>query len=150
MVVGIILQQVATHGGKFAGQASKYLDYIYAGAIGTGIGIGLNPEVRQAYEYWKGKNKGMSWRDKIVRRRFKGDVFIDESSNTQPEALRTAEPITNRPKRRTRYYNFTGYRRRKQYTYASKRRCYCKGNMGRNVARSRQRKRTRKFYRRYL
>ncbi len=88
MVVGVILQQVAKGAGRFAPQAQKYLDYMYAYSTGTGIGIGLNPTIRGSYELWKGTNRSnikarnLRWYNRTLRRRFKGDVLVDESTNT--------------------------------------------------------------------
>ncbi len=135
---GVVLQQVAT---KTIQYGSKYLDYALAGAIGTGIGIGANPEIQQLYQYYRGKTRYTTWQDKYVRRRFKGDVLIDESSNTQQEALRSDEPFYRNRKRGggSGTYRFPRNKFRRQ-RLRSYRRCKCKSNLHRTMGfRKRQR-----------
>ncbi len=144
--VGPILQQVAAKSGTIAAQGSKYIDYIYAGAIGTGIGIGNNPELRSAYELWKGRNRGTGkfgryW-DRSVRRRFKGDVLI-ESPNKEQETYRADIPGYNRTVSGRTYKLGGSSRSHKHYSFKGRRRCYCKSNLRRTMVRKRKYKRRR-------
>ncbi len=148
MVIGVVLQQVAKGASKIAPAASKYADYLYGYATGTGIGISLNPTIRGSYELWKGTNRSnikarnLRWYNRTLRRRFKGDVLV-ESSDSQPETLFPGSPIQRSAVGHSKQYNRGVYRRRRKSTTKCVRRCYHKGRMGRNVAPKRFRKRYR-------
>ncbi len=139
---GQFLQPVVTNALK---QGAKYLEYALAGGIGTTIGIGNNPEIRELYYRWRGKTRYTTWQDRYVRRRFKGDVLVENDYTEQetyspnlPERHYTRRGVNN--KRRFRY------RRSTNYPHHHKRRCYCKGRMGRDVVKQRQRHFGRQFY----
>ncbi len=127
-----ILQQVAAHG---ISRARNVIDYAYAIGTGTAIGYFANPEVREIYELWKGKDK-MSYDDKFVRKKTKGDVVIGEGNSTQREALHPEDAFyrtrggfgsyTNRGRSSRRKY---GGRKR----FPNKNWCYCKSRIHRNV-----------------
>ncbi len=134
MVLGKLLFETVKY---VTPRARQGYDYLYAVSIGTAIGIGNNPEIRQAYEFYRGKNyqsydKYRKWDDKVLTKRFKGDVFIDESSNTQRE---THSLVPYRPNRyrSSANYQFNGSRKPtfRKSRKRSARRCTCQGNIRR-------------------
>ncbi len=140
MVVGQLLSQI----GKYAIPRTKQAyDLVYAVGAGTAAGIGFNPNVREAYEIWRGRYTPMSWRDKAIRRHLKGDIDLGfETSNTQQQTLRPDEPFYNRSRGKTGYsYYRYGKSRRQKYRIRSRRRCSCKSRIHRNVAHRKYRKR---------
>ncbi len=139
MVVGKLLFETAK---QLAPRIQKGYDLLYAVGVGTAIGIGSNPDVRQVFEYYKGKPK-MGYRDKFTRRRFKGDVYIDESSNTQQEAYQTDKPINRGPGSRRNYNVSYSDRRSPNYTKSRRRRCDCESVLRRILGKPRFSKRRR-------
>jgi len=122
--IGTVLQPVVKAG---ITKGRQYLDYAFAVATGTAIGIGNNPEVRQAFEYYKGKTRYTSWQDRYIRRRFKGDVYVDETRPTQHEALRSDEPFYgNYRSRGGRQFSGRRSYRKQRRGNRGRRRCYCK------------------------
>ncbi len=129
---GILLQQVVTKGIQIG---SKYFDYALAVSVGTGIGIGNNPEVQQLYRYWRGQttqHRDKIWHNKFIRRRFKGDVFIDETSNTQQETFPSDNPVYRDNGKRQQRVNY-GLTRKSYKSKRNHRRCYCKSRLHRTM-----------------
>ncbi len=156
LVIPIILQQVASGASRFAPQAQKYADILYATAIGTSIGIGSNPTIRGSYELWKGTNRSNEkarqerWYNRTLRRRFKGDVLVDEGTNTQQETYFPDKPI-NRVSVGSGYNNFSfSSRRRTKRPTARRRRCNCQSMLRRILGKPRFSKRRRKLHRNFV
>ncbi len=112
--IGPVLQPVVK---GLLRETFKNLEYAYAGAAGTAIGIGSNPEVRQLFEYYKGKNRYVSWKDKYIRKRFKGDVLV-ESPDSRSETLRTGDPGNG-------YSRYSGSKRNRRFK--KRHFCRCRG-----------------------
>ncbi len=141
------MQQVVKGASKFAPQAQKYIDLLYATAGGTAVGIGNNPTIRGSYELWKGTNRSNTkakqerWYNRTLRRRFKGDVLVDEGTNTQPETYIPDQPGYRRTSSYSNNYIRYGYRRGRKSAPKLKRRCNCKSMLRRILGKPRQRNR---------
>ncbi len=144
MVVGKLLFETI----KFAAPRIKSgYDLLYAVGAGTAVGIGNNPNVRQAYEFYRGRNyqdydKWRRWDDKVLTKRFKGDYLV-ETDNTQQKTHLPDGPGQYRSSGGAKYGIRSGYRRRSKYTYHNRRRCNCKGVLRRAMAKSRFKQRRR-------
>ncbi len=129
-----IIGQLVQHLPKAISAGKSGAEYLYAVATGTAIGIGSNPEIRSAYELWKGKKK-LSYDDKAALRRLGKEPVLDfETDYTKQEALRPGEhSYGNRRNGKYSFFNrrrqYRGRRRRRR----SSRRCYCKSYIPRMV-----------------
>ncbi len=127
MPYGAILQLLP----KAISKAKPGLDYIYAVATGTAAGIGADPDVRSAYELWKGKKK-LSYDDKITIRRLGKEPVINATQNSDGQTLRTVDYY---PRKRGNYgygnYSKFSTQKRRKYKRGSNRRkhdkcCVCR------------------------
>ncbi len=147
MVIGKLLFEAAKY---VAPRARQGYEYIYAVGAGTAIGIGGRDSVRQAYEMYRGKNyhdydSWKRWDDKVLTKRFKGDVYIDETSNSQRETLYSVpyRPDSNRNSTKYRL-NIGGGGYGRKYRKRGKRRKPGKGCICRTVV-TKPRKSRRKY-----
>ncbi len=62
----VIIRKLISEAPRMYTAAKGHLDYAYAVATGTAIGIGSNQVISDTYEMWKGKNKSPSWDDKYI------------------------------------------------------------------------------------
>ncbi len=132
---------------KFAISKSKEAyDILYAVGAGTAIGIASGETVRGSYELWKGTNrsnqkaKQLRWDYRSLRRRFKGDVVIDEGSNYDQETHIPGEPGYRGTGFIGKHQFRGGYRGSKKRTSTRRRGCSCESLLRRVLAQSRQRK----------
>ncbi len=108
-------------------------DYLYAIATGTAIGMFANPEVRKVYEYYRASARDFD--DKVIKKRFKGDVVVDEGSSTQLETLRPTDEKYGRYGGGGKYrHRFVGGYTKRRRSRRNPRRKHIKGCVCRNVA----------------
>ncbi len=119
MVLGTLSRQAIRQIPKVKNE----LERLYAVAAGTAAGVGATPGVKAFYKEWITKQ---DWKNPYKTKRAKGDVLVDETSNTQQEALHPGDPFFG-SKRHIYEYNF-GFsnRRGRKFARARKRRCACK------------------------
>ncbi len=146
MVAGKLLFETA----KYSIQRAKEgYDLLYAVGAGTAIGISSGENVRGAYELWKGTSRRNTkarikrWDYRSLRRRFKGDVLIDEGTNKKQETYFPDKPINRGASSGGKYNIRKGSRNYKHYSRRYGRRCDCESLLYRILGKPRFSKRRR-------
>ncbi len=121
MAIGKLLFET----GKFiVPRAKEAYDLVYAVGVGTAIGIGSNPTFGDAYMRWRGKTN-MSYGDKIISRRFKGDVYVEDSSRSNVRNGPTNGSF-NKTVRSVRYRQSNSRYATSKHSRTKRKKCRCK------------------------